>query len=338
MRSLDRLVLIGAIFMLGAGTAAGHHSPSRFDMGRVVTLEGTVARYDFTNPHVYIYLDVPGVNGQTITWELEASSTPNLSRRGWGPDSVKVGEHVSVRVNPPRMTGQLVARAQSVIWADGRSLAVRGDGSVPGPADADASSASLSGTWLGRYGLAQVGQNLASWPMTAKGREAQAAYDGTQNPQIDCIPVAAPSIMLYSNIYSVDVARDLITIDVEWMNVRREIWLDGRAHSDSTERTNQGHSVGHWEDDVLVVDTRNFSDNGAGNAFEIPSGASKHLTERIRLSDDGKRVEYSFVLEDPEYLSEPVRGEGIWDYRPDLVALPYQCDPEIARRFLSDRQ
>lgn len=338
MRRLDGIVLVVGFLVLGAGTAVGHHSPSRFDMSRVVTLEGTVARYDFTNPHVYIYLDVPGVNGETVTWELEASSTPNLVRRGWGPNSVKIGEQVSVHVNPPRVAGQFTARAQSVNWADGRMLAVRGEGSVVGPADADASSASLAGTWLGRYGLAQVGTNLASWPLTPKGRAAQESYDGTQNPHIDCIPVAAPSIMLYSNIYNVDVAQDRVIVDVEWMNVRRIIWLDGRVHPDPAERTNQGHSVGHWEDDVLVVDTRNFTDNGAGNAFEIPSGASKHVTERIGLSNDGKRVEYAFVLEDPEFLAEPVRGEGVWDFRPDLVALPNQCDPEIARRFLSDRQ
>ncbi len=338
MCSLDKAVLVAGCLLLGAGTAAGHHSPSRFDMSQIVTLEGTVARYDFTNPHVYIYLDVPGANGETVTWELEASSTPNLSRRGWRPDSVRVGEHVSVRVNPPRAAGQHVARAQSVIWADGRRLAVRGEGTIAGPADTQARAASLAGTWLGRYGLAQVGRNLASWPMTAKGRAAQAAYDGTQNPHVDCIPVAAPSIMLYSNIYNVDVAEDRVTIDIEWMNVRRVIWLDGRAHPDPAERTNQGHSVGRWEDGVLIVDTRNFTDHGAGNAFEIPSGVSKHVTERLRLSDDGKRIEYAFVLEDPEFLSEPVHGEGIWDYRPDLVALPNACDREVARRFLSDRQ
>jgi len=306
-------------------------------MSQVVTLEGMISRYDFTNPHVYIYLDVPGVNGETVTWELEASSTPNLVRRGWGPESVKLGEQVSVRMNPPRVEGQLTARAQSVNWSDGRTLAVRGEGTIAGPADADANSTTLAGTWLGRYGLAQVGTNLASWPMTAKGREAQASYDGTQNPHIDCIPVAAPSIMLYSNIYNVDVAEDRVTVDVEWMNVRRIIWLDGRAHPDPAVRTNQGHSIGQWEGDVLVVDSSNFTDHGAGNAFEIPSGASKHVVERLRLSADGKRVDYSFVLEDSEYLSEPVRGEGVWDYRPDLVALSNQCDPEIARRFLSNR-
>ena len=332
------------IRLLAAGTlatalwtlaASGHHSPARFDLSRVLTLEGTVARYDFTNPHVYIYLDVVDAAGSIVTWELEASSTPNLVRRGWGPESLRVGESVSVRVNPPRDSKQHSARAQTVVWQDGRRLAVRGEDTVIGPADAGARASSLAGIWLGRYGLAQVGTNLADWPLTAKGRSAQAAYDGTQNPHIDCIPVAAPSLMLYSNVYAVDVRDDRVVIDIEWMNARRVIFLDGRPHAQSGERTNQGHSIGRWEGTTLVVDTRLFADNGAGNAFEIPSGADKSLVERLTPSSDGKRIEYAFVLEDPEYLAAPIRGEGVWDYRPDLTPLPNECDPDIARRFLN---
>jgi hypothetical protein len=326
--------VISAAATLWVSVAAGHHSPARFDLTQTVTVEGIVARYDFTNPHVYIYLDVVDATGGTVTWELEASSTPNLVRRGWAADSLAIGESVTVRMNPPRDPSQRTARAQSITWRDGRSLAVRGEGSVIGPADTTVSATSLEGIWLGRYGLAQFGTDLDTWPLTVKGREAQANYDGTQNPHIDCIPVAAPSLMQYSNIYVVDITEDRVIIDIEWMNVRRTIYTDGRPHPDSGERSNQGHSVGHWEADTLVVDTRLFADNGAGNAFEIPSGAAKHVVERFTLSADGRNIEYAFVLEDSDYLAAPVRGQGIWDYRPDLTPLPNRCDPEIARRFL----
>lgn len=335
MVSRSICLLVTAVTLPIAG-ARGHHSPARFDLSRVTTLEGTVAGYEFSNPHVYIRLDVEGEGGTVARWELEASSTPNLVRRGWGPGSLRVGERVRVRVNPPRQAGRLVARAQSVHWADGRTLAVRGGNSVIRPPDADARASSIEGVWLGRYGLAQVGTDLADWPLTPEGRAAQAAYDGTQNPQIDCIPVPAPLLMLYSNIYAIEIGDARVTIDIEWMNARRVIHLDGRPHPDAGRRSNQGHSIGHWEGETLVVDTRNFSDNGAGNAFEIPSGPSKHLTERFALSADGRRLLYEFVLEDPEFLSEPVEGGGSWDYRPDLVPLPNRCDPEIARRFLQE--
>ena len=326
---------LAGVVAVCAGAVAAHHSPARFDMSKELRLDGTVSRYDFTNPHVYIYLDVTAADGRVATWELEASSTPNLVRRGWGPDSLRVGERVTALVNPPREPGAVVARAAAISWSDGRMLAVRGADTVAPPADRDARASSIVGTWLGRYGLAQVGTNLESWPLTAKGRAAQAAYDGSQNPHVDCVPVAAPSLMLYSNIYVVDLGDSRVTMDVEWMNVRRTIHL-GNDVPEPRERANQGHSVGRWEGDTLVVETQGFADNGAGNAFEIPSGAQKRVIERFTLSGDGKRIDYEFELTDPEYLTEPVMGIGIWDYRPDLEPLPNQCDPEIARRFLDE--
>ncbi|HSG66412.1 MAG TPA: DUF6152 family protein, partial [Gammaproteobacteria bacterium] len=74
-----------AMVAICASPVGAHHSPARFDMTKELQLDGTVSRYDFTNPHVYIYLDVRGADGRVLTWELEASSTPNLVRRGWGP-------------------------------------------------------------------------------------------------------------------------------------------------------------------------------------------------------------------------------------------------------------
>jgi len=318
----------------GSGVAFGHHSPSRFDLTRVETLTGIVSRYDFTNPHVYVYLDTIDADGMTTTWELEASSTPNLVRRGWGPDSLRVGEQISAVVNPPRDAGGHTARAQSIRWGDGRTLAVRGGGSVVPAPETLARASSLAGSWLGRYGLAQVGTDLAEWPLTPKGRTAQASYDGSQNPHIDCVPVAAPSLMMYSNVYTIDIEDDRVTIHIEWMDSQRVVHLGGGSALGAVPRTNQGYSVGHWDGRDLIVETRRFADNGAGNAFEIPSGAQKSLQERFALSGDGREIRYSFVLEDPEYLSQAVQGEAIWDYRPDLAPLPNQCDPEVARRFL----
>ena len=49
---------------------------------------------------------------------------------------------------------------------------------------------------------------------------------------------------------------------------------------------------------------------------------------------DGTEINYSFSLDDPEYLTEPVTGEGQWKYRPDHEFERLPCDPEVARRFL----
>jgi hypothetical protein len=142
-----------ALAMGISGPAHAHHSPARFDIGAVMTLTGTLARYDFKNPHVYLYLQTADETGAAVTWELEASSTPNLVRRGWSADSLAVGDEISVEVNPPRLRNLRIARLQSVTKADGSVLAVRGDASVLEPADDTATASSLAGSWLGRYGL-----------------------------------------------------------------------------------------------------------------------------------------------------------------------------------------
>lgn len=325
-------VLISSL--TAAGTARAHHSQAEFniDPAAMETISGTVTRFDFRNPHVYLYLETEEADGSTAVWQLEASSTPNLIRRGWTADSVEPGEAVAIDIHPAKVPGQHIARLNAIHFADGRMLAARGE--ERGTArDPNARARSLAGRWLGRNGLGQVEWDLDQWPLTAQGHAAEEAYDGTQNPQTECIPATAPTIMLYSTVFDVDLNADRMLVNAEWMSVERVIYLDGRAHLPADETSLQGHSIGHWEGDTLVIDTTSFEAHGAGLAFEVPSGVDKHLVERLTLSDDGKRVDYEFMIEDPEYLTAPVTGSGTWDYRPDLTPQRVDCDPEVARRF-----
>jgi len=327
--------LILGVGAVGTGTASAHHSQAHFnlDPAAVETIAGTVTQFDFKSPHVYLYLETEEVDGSTAVWELEATSTPNLIRRGWSRDSVQPGDQIRIDIHPAREPGLHVARVGTVHFLDGRSLSATSGGR---PAPANVRATTLAGRWYGRSNLAQVQLDRAAvpWPLTLKGQAAREAFDGTQNPQVDCIPMTAPTIMLYSTVFDVTLAEDRMTIDGEWLSFERIIYLDGRAHPPVGERSPQGHSVGHWEGATLVVDTTNFADHAAGSSFEIPSGADKHLLERLTLNDDGKRVSYEWVLEDREYMTEPVVGDGSWEYRPDLERQPLECDPEVARRFI----
>ena len=74
----------------------GHHSSSIYDAESVLTLQGTVLRYEWKNPHVYIYIEVEDeAGGQSVEWELEGGSTPLMSRGGWTPTTVTSGDAVS---------------------------------------------------------------------------------------------------------------------------------------------------------------------------------------------------------------------------------------------------
>jgi hypothetical protein len=66
----------------------------------------------------------------------------------------------------------------------------------------------------------------------------------------------------------------------------------------------------------------------------LPSSTSKHLTERFKVSPDGKSLIYSGVIEDPVYLAKPVEWTGQWMYRPNMQHSNEKCDLEVARKFL----
>jgi hypothetical protein len=120
------------------------------------------------------------------------------------------------------------------------------------------------------------------------------------------------------------------------MDVQRVIHLDQASHENAS-IADQGHSIGWWEDGVLVVDTTHFTPHRRGLAIGgLPSGANKHLVERFALSADRTTLNYSFRLEDDEFLAEPVTGQLTLLYRPDLPFLNEACDMESAGRHLLD--
>ncbi len=110
--------------------------------------------------------------------------------------------------------------------------------------------------------------------------------------------------------------------------------MDGREHPPADERTHEGHSIGWWEDDVLVVDTRNFADDRSPYQNGVPSGAQKHVIERYRLHDNGTHMTVQFTLEDPEYIVGSMSYERILRYSPHLQMTPFDCDLEATRRYL----
>ncbi len=99
---MNRLVLGAAAALFAAVPALAHHSFAMFDQRRIVTLEGTVTEFQWTNPHAFIEIDVPGANGRVTHWSIELNSPNNLKRQGWTRTSVRSGDRVTLRMNPLR--------------------------------------------------------------------------------------------------------------------------------------------------------------------------------------------------------------------------------------------
>jgi hypothetical protein len=115
-------VTAGLVFTLFAGATYAHHAFSaEFDSNQPVTLEGTIAKMEWVNPHAWMWIDVPNEDGTVEEWALEFGPPNALFRRGWTKSSVPIGENVTVTGFLAK-DGRKVANAHQVTLPDGRSL------------------------------------------------------------------------------------------------------------------------------------------------------------------------------------------------------------------------
>ena len=318
-------------FIIAAGFVAvpvlAHHGfTSIFAMDSVVTLQGTVSRYDWRNPHVYVYVETQDESGELVEWQLEGDPTPIMTRSGWTSTILQPGDAVTVRVNPDRNTQRKHGLIVSLSKPDGVFLTPRS-----GARAASARATSIEGIWDGLSGFNT--RRFIYGQLTEKGAAARAAYTEADNPTSDCVPFPLPTIVAAPYLNEIEILDDRILVRSELFRVERTFYTDGRGHPEDGERTNQGHSIAWWEDDVLVVDTTLYADNRSGHRDGVPSGPQKHSLERYRLSEDRTQLLIDYVIEDPEYMVDPMTGSMAWSYAPDRVPMPFECDPENARLY-----
>jgi hypothetical protein len=326
------------VALLGAGTASAHHSRVNF-LNETVAFDGEIVRFDWANPHSHIYVAGRDSSGRAVEWEIESSSTPVLTRRGWTADSLQAGERVTVRAQPYRDRTRNFVLLQTITKADGTALA---SGAGPAAAAPPPRANDLFGVWQ-TFGARGGGQGIApgapdqpatTLPLTPKARAAAARFSMRDNPLNECVAPTTPESIGVPYLHAIERDGEHILLRDEYWEVTRRVHMDGRAHPPLDERTPQGHSIGRWEGDTLVVETTNFADNVWGTARGIPSGRGKRVVERYSLADDGATMAIEFAIEDPEYLTAAVMGGDRWRYAPDLELLPNKCDLEVAHRYL----
>lgn len=335
---IPRLALIAPLLILHSSLAHAHHSWAPYDLEREVTLEGLVTEYKWANPHSYIQLETLGEDGTKQVWEIEASSAVIMRNRGWAANTIAVGDRVTIYANPSTNPNQTMALGARLLAPDGVLREMRkANSNAPAVVAPEKGADSLAGLWRTTI-TPEVRDHFfffepTDWPLTETGVRAFESFENGDNPGRNCVAYASPFLMIIPDAKLITLNEDTIVIRTELESVERVIHLNKISH-EGVEPSVQGHSIGHWEGDTLVVETARFAEHGMGNAQKLPSGPDKKLTERFTLSPNGARIIYSFEMTDPDYLTGPIGYEIEWVYSPDFETIQMPCDQDSAQRYL----
>ncbi len=119
-----KLILRGLLSIAIAAVtlpAFAHHSFAMFDATKKTTLEGTIKRFQWTNPHSWIYLTATDANGQPQEWPIELGAPNGLVKQGWNPRTLAPGMKVKLVIHPLK-DGTAGGQFLSVTLPDGKQL------------------------------------------------------------------------------------------------------------------------------------------------------------------------------------------------------------------------
>jgi hypothetical protein len=95
------LAAVGSLAMLSA-PAMAHHGVAGYDMTKTITVHGTVSKFDWSNPHVVVYVDAKNEGGEMQHWTIEFASPVHMVRAGWSKSSMKTGDDITIDTHPSR--------------------------------------------------------------------------------------------------------------------------------------------------------------------------------------------------------------------------------------------
>ena len=171
--------------------------------------------------------------------------------------------------------------------------------------------------------------------------EAQVHYDAAQQAAAEgkvyrndiglCWPAGLPVIMTRVwPIAMIQLPTSIYMIS-EFMNSLRIVYLDGRPHTDTdlVVPSFNGESIGHWEDDTLVIETQSFPGHHHWIDTGIPASDALSIVERIRMIDEGNTLEFEYTLTDPKSWEGDWTMTKRWRRVNDRDIAEVQCLPDL---------
>jgi hypothetical protein len=191
----------------------------------------------------------------------------------------------------------------------GEPSPTRNDPAHPYVSNADSRARGVQPT----YRVADLGNpNIKPWAKEIMKRENDKVLAGGMgfSPRASCLPSGVPAFMMavVEPIHFMQTPKQVTMIFSGDAQVRR-IYLDV-AHTENPKPSWYGESVGHYEGDTLVVDTIGLNDRSFIDNYRTPHTERLHVVERYRLVDDGKTLEVTFRVEDPDTFYQPWSAIG----------------------------
>jgi hypothetical protein len=317
-----------------------------------------------------VFVNVRDAGGAVSNWAVEVGNPLDLESDGWKPDSVKIGDVVTVEGIPARGYGKR-AFAKSVRLAQtGATLftpAAKRPAPPPGPAPRWPDGQVRLGPPPGRKGYwgaasasalverragAPIAMNAEGLLGDIAGADrvapmqpwAKAVYEYRQrtllqdDPLLRCLPPGGPRQFHTPHGFQFIEQRELGRILVllgggnrNW----RVIFTDGRpqGQADEVVRSFYGNSVGRWEKDVLTVDSVGFNEKFWFTNGGLPHTEALHLVERFSRPDLGT-LKYEVTVEDPRTYTRPWSGGWTIQWVPDREIEEYFCEENAESTFI----
>jgi hypothetical protein len=131
-RCLGAAFIFVCVVVMSTAVAA-HHGTASFDTSKDLTLKGTVTEWIWANPHCFLKFDAMDETGTVRNWAVEVSNPTDMTKRGWARLSFKVGDVVTVNLQPVK-NGAPIGRLRTVVLPDGSTLTAMGPAPAATPA------------------------------------------------------------------------------------------------------------------------------------------------------------------------------------------------------------
>ena len=174
--------------------------------------------------------------------------------------------------------------------------------------------------------------------INARTRAWLAFQDEPVEGKFYCVPESIPSTLARGTVRISQRGDSVVTEAAASMaaTIVRTFWVDGRPHPPAGDVAYYGHSIGRYEGDELIVETRNFTfdPNGMDYQSQVPSSWIKRLTERYSLIGPD-RLQMVLTVEDPVFLTRPYTETFEYERTDQEINWITDCDPVSAAAPMS---